>query len=138
MLSSKSVLILRSDLLSFPPLSPSLPPPSSLLMHTLHSPFHLFPHILQQTKPHSFQVLLTLPQRQLENVLEQCPAIRPPLITHVQNLTPYQVSCGSLSLATVSWLPGSSFFGAHNHKKVFKVIHDYLGSSLDPFQSFWY
>lgn len=45
------------------------------------------------TKPHSFHVLLQLPPRQLESVLEMSPGIREPLVSHVHTLTPHQRAC---------------------------------------------
>jgi len=45
------------------------------------------------TKPHSFQVLLQLPSRQLEAILEVTPGIRAPLASHVQTLSPHQRAC---------------------------------------------
>ncbi|XP_064403581.1 symplekin-like isoform X2 [Halichondria panicea] len=42
------------------------------------------------TKPLSFQVMLQLPQHQLENVLEMSPGLRDPMVSYVQNLTPHQ------------------------------------------------
>lgn len=42
------------------------------------------------TKPHSFQVILQLPPKQLENLLETSSILRLPFIAHVQALTPNQ------------------------------------------------
>lgn len=41
----------------------------------------------QMTKPQSFPVLLQLPKKQLENILEATPDIKTELVKHVENLT---------------------------------------------------
>jgi symplekin len=44
----------------------------------------------QMTKPQSFPVLLQLPVTQLEAVFEIAPEIKPPLIAHIETMTPHQ------------------------------------------------
>lgn len=45
----------------------------------------------QKTKPNSFEVLLQLPPEQLEDVLNQCPEMRTPLLDYVLSVTEVQV-----------------------------------------------
>ncbi|CAI9618418.1 unnamed protein product [Staurois parvus] len=46
----------------------------------------------QRTKPQSFSVLLQLPPPQLLSVLQTCPDLRDPLLSHVRSFTPNQLA----------------------------------------------